>query len=427
MDGGQFDLDFGHYERFSNVNYTQDSSWTGGRLSKLILELNQVTEGKTLRLSDLSKAFQDKVFAFCNDKNLLIEIGGNVAEDNEGTAWIHLLKDLANKFDEVTHIHMVPLLKDFAGEIKSKNIQTSLQNMEKIIPVDLVILRSSGKLSKEEVGYLNSKLIGTRWESLPNLNEIYEIPSYLTKFSYLSSRFNLSLPNHIKSYLQLVKKVKGEVKVLLRNKYLGSDAYFSLVEAIRLEFNHLGYKLKLTISRDLPTDLNEYDGYVFPGGFGSNEWESIVKDAARIISSGKPCLGICWGMQALTVALIKLNNYEADSEENSKNPPYLFTKNPYGICLGKRVITLNKELVEVRFRNNYSLNNDFVPILERLNVRLDGKIKGDAITTPSAVQFNNVWAYQFHAEFEVKPSVSFPNWKGWFDQVILSSNKRVTS
>ena len=323
MDGGQFDLDFGHYERFSNVNHTQDSSWTGGRLSKLTLELNQVNEGRTLRLSDLSRAFQDRVLTFCNDKNLLIEIGGNVAEDNEGTAWIHLLKDLSNKFDEVTHIHMVPLLRGFTGEIKSKNIQTSLQNMKEIIPVDLVILRSSDKLSKEEVDYLNSKLIDTRWENLPNLNEIYEIPSYLTKSSYLNSRFNLALPNHIKNYLQLTKKTRGEVKVFLRNKYLGSDAYFSLVEAIRLEFNHLGYKLKLTTSKDLPADLNEYDGYVFPGGFGSNEWELIVKDAGRVISSGKPCLGICWGMQALIVALVRLNNYEVDSEE--KRQEFLLT------------------------------------------------------------------------------------------------------
>ena len=81
------------------------------------------------------------------------------------------------------------------------------------------------------------------------------------------------------------------------------------------------------------------------------------------------------------------------------------------MCLGKRVITLDKELIEVRFRNNYSLNNDFVPILERLNVRLDGRIKGDAIITSTAIQFNNVWTYQFHAEFEVKPGVSFPNWR----------------
>ena len=426
MDGGQFDLDFGYYERFSNINLTKDSSWTSGKLSNLILKLNQVNDGSTLRFPDLSRIFQEEICNFVKDKNLLIEVGGNIAEDREGITWMYLLRELANKFDEVIHIHMLPLLKGFAGEIKSKNIQTSLQNVEKFLPVNLVILRSLGKLTQEEIDYLNLKLNGVNWESLPNLDDVYKIPSYLTKTPYLSSKFNLTLPNHIKNYLKLIKQNNGEVRIFFRNKYSGQDAYLSLIEAIKLEFNYLGYRLKLTVSKNLPNNLDEYDGYVFPSGFGINEWDSIVQDASRVISSGKPCLGICWGMQALAVALLRLNGYEVDTEENCKNPPYLFVKNPYGMCLGDKTINLGKELIKVRFRNNYSLNNEFIPILEKLNVNLDGKLIKDAITTPTSLQFNNVWAYQFHAEFKVRPSLSFSKWRGWFNQVILSSKERST-
>ena len=86
------------------------------------------------------------------------------------------------------------------------------------------------------------------------------------------------------------------------------DAYLSVVESL----NHAGFHHGTTVEIDwiqaedvegilAAGRLSDLDGIVVPGGFGERGIEGKVAAAGFAREHGIPCLGLCLGMQVMTI------------------------------------------------------------------------------------------------------------------------------
>ena len=94
-----------------------------------------------------------------------------------------------------------------------------------------------------------------------------------------------------KSFVAKVKSAKEEVNIAVIGKYFDtgdfvlSDAYISVIEAVKYSAYNLGVRAKLTWlnSKDLENGekevsmLNNFDGVIVPGGFGESGIEGSSK------------------------------------------------------------------------------------------------------------------------------------------------------
>jgi len=105
------------------------------------------------------------------------------------------------------------------------------------------------------------------------------------------------------------------VKIAVVGKYFDtgdfvlSDAYLSVIEALKYSSYSLGVKPELTWinSRDFEKDpksvslLSKFDGILVPGGFGSGGIEGKIAVIKYAREKKIPYFGICYGMQLMTV------------------------------------------------------------------------------------------------------------------------------
>ena len=99
------------------------------------------------------------------------------------------------------------------------------------------------------------------------------------------------------------------VKIGLIGKYVDyQDAYLSVVESLKHAGFHHGAKVEIDwiqaedVEGLLATArLADLDGMVIPGGFGDRGFEGKIAAAGFARENDIPCLGICLGLQAMTI------------------------------------------------------------------------------------------------------------------------------
>ena len=126
-DGGETDLDLGHYERFIDENLTKNSSISMGKIYWEVLEKERRGEylGKTVQvIPHITNQIKEKIYSFDNtDVDVVItEIGGTIG-DIEGLSMIEAIRQvgLEKNKEDVLYIH-VTLLPYISGsnEVKTK-------------------------------------------------------------------------------------------------------------------------------------------------------------------------------------------------------------------------------------------------------------------------------------------------------------------
>ena len=143
-DGGETDLDLGHYERFIDENLSRNSSVTTGKIYQTVIEkerrgdylgatvqvIPHITNEIKLRLQTLAEESGCDV--------LITEIGGTVGDIES----LPFLESIGYKNTMYIHNTLVPYLET-TGELKTKPTQHSVKELRSlgIIP-DVVILRT---------------------------------------------------------------------------------------------------------------------------------------------------------------------------------------------------------------------------------------------------------------------------------------------
>ena len=325
-DGGEVDMDFGHYERFMNINCKKTWNLTSGKIFNQILSKERRGDylGKTIQvIPHVIDQIKNNFYEIARKERpdiMMIEIGGTVG-DIENSWFIEavrqLKKDLGKQNVLYTHLTYVPYLHN-TGEPKTKPAQRDIALLrEKGISPDIVIFRSKDPLSDKQKQKLESMCdLDTRSIiSGVDVKNVYELPLRFEKqgvLEIISERFGTKTKPDLEKWRALVDRINNPyntVNLAICGKYTElKDSYASITEALTHAGANLDTRVKLTWveTSDLTEEtvsekLAGIDGVIVPGGFGSRGVEGKIKVIQHARENNIPFLGLCYGLQLAVV------------------------------------------------------------------------------------------------------------------------------
>jgi CTP synthase len=413
-DGGEVDMDFGHYERFLGVSCKSNWNLTMGRVFQEIRNKERRGDylGKTVQMIPHVSNLIKKHFLDVAEEEkadiVLIEIGGTVG-DMENELYIEAVKSLSRDVgrENVLFLHLtyVPIPLG-VNEQKSKPTQQSISLLrQRGIEPDIVIARCSEMLSEEikRKIAISSNLKEDSIITGIDVDDVYKIPLVFEKqgFSQLIARkLDLPVKSNLILWARLIstrEKPSKEISIAIAGKYTKlEDSYASIIEAL----NHCSANLSVKINlRWIETSEEEFDfsgidGVIVPGGFGSRGTEGKIKVIEYCRKNNIPFLGICYGLQMAVIEfarnvcdLKEANSSEINSgvknlvvdileeQRNVKDKGGTMRLGSYPALLKKNSIVCslyNSERVFERHRHRYEVNPNFHDILQEKGLIFSG-------------------------------------------------------
>ena len=331
-DGGETDLDLGHYERFIDENLHKGSNATTGRIYSSVIAKERRGDylGKTVQviphITDEIKNHIHKLGQTDVDV-VIVEIGGTVG-DIEILPFIEAIRqfrrDVGRANVAYVHLTLVPYLRP-SGEQKTKPTQHSVTDLRSQgIQPDVIVCRSDRMIS-EDLKRKISLLCDVPMQavvSCVDADNIYQIPLVLHEEgldSYLLEVIEIDPAAHpidLTRWEHLVDQVAAAVRPVrigIIGKYVDlPDAYLSVVESLRHAGFHHGAKVEIewvqaaTVPDLLERDgLHGFDGLVIPGGFGERGVEGKIAAARYAREHDLPLLGLCLGLQVMIIEVAR--------------------------------------------------------------------------------------------------------------------------
>src|SRR5699024_2580426 len=303
-DGGETDLDLGHYERFIDEPLTRASAASTGSIYSAVLarERRGGYGGKTVQvIPHITDEIKDRITALGSDDVdvVISEIGGTVG-DIEILPFLEAIRqfrlDIGRENVCYIHVTLVPFIGP-SGEQKTKPTQHSVTELRsRGIQPDIIVCRSEEAISgelKEKI----SRLCDVEPACVINAADaanIYEIPLTLHEDG-LDREVGriLRLPDIAPDlsewhrFLERVAAATKPVRIGIVGKYTAMiDAYLSVVEGTK----HGGFQHGAEIefvwieAEDVPellrgAGMRDLDGIVIPGGFGRRGIEGKIAAA----------------------------------------------------------------------------------------------------------------------------------------------------
>jgi CTP synthase len=324
-DGGETDLDLGHYERFIDENLSRNSNATTGSIYQSVLAAERRGDylGRTVQviphITDEIKRRVERVAR--NDVDVVItEVGGTVG-DIEILPFLESIRQFRKHVgrDNVCYIHvtLVPFIGP-SGEQKTKPTQHSVTELRsRGIQPDVIVCRSEEPLS-DDLRRKISNLCDVEERAVVNaadVDNIYELPLILHDEGldeFVCDVLRIDGEVDLGYWEQLVatmEQATRPVRIGLIGKYIElPDAYLSVVESLRHAGFHHGAKVQVDWIQSESVEgllaagqIAHLDGIVIPGGFGYRGVEGKIAAARYAREEGIPCLGLCLGLQAMTI------------------------------------------------------------------------------------------------------------------------------
>ena len=460
IDGGETDLDLGHYERFIDENLTKNSSISMGKIYSNVIEKERRGDylGKTVQvIPHITNEIKEKIYSFENtDADIIItEIGGTIG-DIEGLSMIEAIRQvgLEKNKEDVLYIH-VTLLPFISGsnEVKTKPTQHSVKELQSLgIQPDILVCRTDIPITpdmKEKIALFCNVRKSSVIENI-TADNLYAIPLYLE-----DAGLGMETCNHLKlasfipnnkeweKMIHNIRKIKNEVNVCLVGKYVKlEDAYISVIESLK----HAGFKNNVKVhveivdseeinERNVASILKKYQAIVVPGGFGSRGIEGMIIAIKYAREKNIPFLGICLGMQLSVIEYARnvLKLSDANSEEfddKTKNPVISIMEEQKRITnlggtmrLGEYKCRLNKnskaynlykkDIIVERHRHRFEYNNNYRKVLEEHGLVTAGiNPELDLVEIVEIPKNKYFVACQFHPEFQSRPNRPSPVFDG---------------
>ena len=324
-DGGETDLDLGHYERFIDENLSRNSNATTGSIYQAVLAAERRGDylGKTVQvIPHITDEIKRRIRRMATeDVDVVItEVGGTVG-DIEILPFLEAIRQFRKEAgrDNVCYIHvtLVPFIGP-SGEQKTKPTQHSVTELRsRGIQPDVIVCRSEEPLSASLKRKI-SNLCDVDERAVVNaadVQNIYELPLVLHEEgldTVICDTLRLEAPIDLSSWQDLVDKVDDAtkpVRIGLIGKYIElHDAYLSVAESIKHAGFHHGANVEIDWIQAEEVEgllaqgrLSDLDGIVIPGGFGIRGVEGKIAAAGFARENNLPCLGLCLGMQVMTI------------------------------------------------------------------------------------------------------------------------------
>jgi len=457
-DGGETDLDLGHYERFIDENLHKDSNATTGRIYSAVIAKERRGDylGKTVQvIPHVTDEIKERIRRLGSDDVdvVIVEIGGTVG-DIEIVPFIEAIRqfrrDVGRENVCYVHLTLVPYLGP-TGEQKTKPTQHSVTELRsRGIQPDVIVCRSDRMISedlKRKISLLCDVPIEAVVSAVDAAN-IYQIPLVIHEEGM--DRYVLDLlgydedahPIDLSRWELLVEQVDAAttpVRIGIIGKYVDlPDAYLSVVEALRHAGFHHGAKVDIDwIQAATVPDLLEreglrgYDGLVIPGGFGERGVEGKIAAAGHARTHDIPLLGLCLGLQVMVIdAARSLAGLEgANSREFDPATPYpvvdlmddqndvvdkggTMRLGSYGARLeaGSQVAkAYGAEIVSERHRHRYEVNPRYRARLEEGGLVCSGTSPDGRLVEFIELPGHPFWiGTQAHPEFKSRPDQPHP-------------------
>ena len=461
-DGGEVDLDLGNYERFLDEDMTFDHNVTTGKVYQHVIGKERAGDylGKTVQIiphvtDDIKRRIRE---AAEGSDICIVEVGGTVG-DIEGMQYLEALRQFAHEEDEedflLLHVTLVPYSKN--GEQKTKPTQHSVKEMRSIgIQPDVVVGRCDDRLdpeTKEKIA-LFCDVPTEAVFSNPDVEDIYHVPLFVEDEGldeHVMDRLGLrerALPADERdtAWRDLVTREReGSVKVALVGKYGLEDAYISIYEALK----HAGLERQVEVetewihSEDLADghdgQLDDADGIVVPGGFGSRGTEGKIEAIRYARENRVPYLGLCLGFQLAVVEFARnvLELEDAHSAEMDSDtshpvidilPEQADTEEMGGTMrLGAHQTTITPDTLaeEVygstscteRHRHRYEVNPQYFEDFAETELTFSGRA-GRRMEILELDDHPFFLGTQFHPEFRSRPTRASPPFVGLLSAIL---------
>jgi CTP synthase len=457
-DGGETDLDLGHYERFIDENLHKESNATTGSIYQSVLAKERRGDflGKTVQvIPHITDEIKGRITRLANDDVVVVitEVGGTVG-DIEILPFLEAIRQFRNDVgrNNVCYIHvtLVPYLGP-SGEQKTKPTQHSVTELRsRGIQPDAIVCRSDRPISvglKRKISLL-SDVPEKGVVSAIDASNLYEIPLVLHDeglddyvceiLGFDDAEFPLDL-SEWEALVERVERATRPVRIGLIGKYVNlPDAYLSVVESLR----HGGYWHGAKVEIDwiqaedvegLLTEgrLRDLDGIVIPGGFGERGIEGKIAAAAFARENDIPCLGLCLGLQVMVIDYARdvAGLQGANSREFDSRSPHLVIDLmdeqreivdmggtmrlgvwPAKLAPGSQVArAYGAELVYERHRHRYEVSPRYRTRLEEHGLWCSGTSPDDRLVEFIELPSHPFWVgTQAHPEFKSRPTRPHP-------------------
>jgi CTP synthase len=455
-DGGETDLDLGHYERFVDENLTRDSNATTGSIYQAVLAAERRGDylGKTVQvIPHITDEIKRRIQRLASDDVdvVITEVGGTVG-DIEILPFLEAIRQFRLEVGRsnvcYVHVTLVPFIGP-AGEQKTKPTQHSVTELRsRGIQPDAIVCRSESPLS-EQLKRKISNLCDVEEEAVVNAADagnLYEIPLVLheegldgvvcRQLGFADRHLDLS------SWEALVERVEAAdvpIRIGLVGKYVRlPDAYLSVVEALKHGGFFHGAKVELDWIQAEDVEglladgrLRGLDGIVIPGGFGERGIEGKIAAAGYAREHAIPCLGLCLGMQVMTIefarnvlGLAGANSGEFDSSSPHKVIDLMDSQRQVTdmggtMRLGAYIARLEagsqvaeaygETVVSERHRHRYEFNPAYRSRFEGSGFRCSGTSPDGRLVEFVELEGHPFWVgTQAHPEFKSRPDRPAP-------------------
>jgi CTP synthase len=237
----------------------------------------------------------------------------------------------------------------------------------------------------------------------------------------------------------LVDAAVRPVRIGLIGKYVElQDAYLSVVESLKHAGFHHGAKVEIDWIQAEDVEgllasgrLDGLDGMVIPGGFGPRGVEGKIAAAAFSRENQVPCLGLCLGMQVMTIEYARHVLGMADANSTEFDPatthPVIDLMNDQRdvvdkggtMRLGAYYAVLEpgtkvaeaygESVVSERHRHRYEFNSNYRARFEESGFLCSGTSPDKRLVEFIELKEHPFWvATQAHPEFKSRPDRPHP-------------------
>ncbi|MDZ5762428.1 CTP synthase [Candidatus Cyrtobacter comes] len=433
-DGGEVDMDFGHYERFTGNKSSKQDSITSGKVYKELFknEAEGLYLGKTIQVvPHVTQIIKERVEAHTENLDILIcEIGGTVG-DIEALPYIEAARQIGYEkgVENVAYIHLtlLPFVKS-AGEFKKKPTQHSVKELRSLgIQPTVLICRSESEVERDVLKKIamSTSILEESVVLAPDLDSIYKIPmeysrsnvvSQILKHLKLNSEERLPDLSRLEEFLFKMQNYKHTITIGLVGKYSAlKDSYRSVLEAIVHAATHLSCKVYIKwLDLSEGCSFDNIDGFIIPGGFGNRGIQEKMMAIKFCRENNITCFCICLGMQLMVLEVANnVLGIDAVSSEFSDSGTFVVApvddENPLPkMKIGEHECIINpnsiagsaynKKTVMERHRHRYEINLEYEGLFSEIFL-ISGRAPCSNIEIIELRGHKWFLGTQFHPEF----------------------------
>lgn len=458
QDGGETDLDLGHYERFLDQQLTRTSSVMSGQVYAKVFadERDGQYLGKTVQvIPHITNEYQRRIIEAAQGYDVLItEVGGTIG-DYESLAVIEAIRQFKRRVGAenvlYTHVVFLPYLAA-SKEVKTKPAQNSVRDLREVgIQPDILAVRTDHEVSASVYDKLSMYCDVDKEAivALPTAKTVYQVPLRMEEAGigdYIVGQLGLKPAQQLdlSNWTDLVETILAEkpaVKIGIVAKYLDhEDTYMSVVESVKIAAWQHGYNAKIIWidAEKLPKSqkpLEQVDGILVPGGFGERGVEGKIIAARYAREHNVPYLGICLGLQVAVIEAARnqlgLNNaHSTEFAADSPDPVVDIMPDQRGVKLGGTMRlgdyptdllddSLARRLYQTahiteRHRHRFEVNNEYRGRLESVGLHISGMSPSRKLVEVVERSDHPFFiATQYHPEFLSRPMRAHPLFAGF--------------